>query len=67
MSQTAGRSPKMLKPQTKMMQPIAMNEDSVSVFPRKPMAMLECGHHCEVARSPMTLPKIDSTTDHPIQ
>ena len=50
-----------------MMQPIAMNDDSVSVLPRKPIERPEFGHHWEVARSPMILPKIDSTTDQPIQ
>ena len=50
-----------------MMQPIAMNDDSVSVLPRKPIDSPEVGHHWEVARSPMILPKIDSTTDQPIQ
>ena len=28
---------------------------------------VECGHHCDWARSPMILPKIESTTDQPIQ
>ena len=41
--------------------------DSVNVLPAKPIDSPELGHHCEVARSPMILPKIDSTTDHPIQ
>ena len=57
----------MLNSQTKMMQPIAMNDDNVSVLPAKPIESPELGHHCEVARSPMISPKIDSTTDQPIQ
>ena len=28
---------------------------------------VEFGHHCACARSPITLPKIESTTDQPIQ
>ncbi len=67
MSHTAGRIPKMLNAHTKMMQPMAMKDDSVSVLPRKPIDSPEVGHHWEVARSPMILPKIDSTTDQPIQ
>ena len=66
-NQTASRRPKMLNSQTKMMQPIAMNDDSVRVLPAKAIDRPEFGHHCEVARSPMILPKIDSTTDQPIQ
>ena len=57
----------MLNTQTKMIRPIAMNDESVIVLPAKLIASPELGHHCEVARSPMILPKIDSTTDQPIQ
>ena len=67
MNHTASRRPKMLNTHTKMMQPIAMNDDNESVLPTKPTERSELGHHCEVARSPMILPKIDSTTDQPIQ
>src|ERR1700721_2657216 len=64
---TASRRPKMLNTQTKMIRPIAMTDDSLRGLPAKENETPQLGHHCEVARSPMILPKIDNTTDQPIQ
>ncbi len=64
---TASRRPKMLNAHTAMIVPIAMKCGRPRWLEKIVTVHVEFGHHCAVARSPMILPKIDSTTDQPIQ
>ena len=50
-----------------MMQPIAMKCGSPSCTGPSEIVHVEPENHLAVIRSPMILPKIDSTTDQPIQ
>ena len=57
----------MLNIHTTRIVPIAMKWGRPRWFEKIVTVHVEWGHHCAWARSPMILPKIESTTDHPIQ
>src|SRR5262244_1262171 len=59
--------PKMLSSQTRTMQPIAMKCESPRWTDPSNTDQVAVGNHCAWIRSPITLPKIDRTTDQPIQ
>ena len=62
-----GRMPKMLNAHTAMITPIAMKFDRLRWTMPSYTVNVVCGNQRAWIRSPMMLPKIDSTTDHPIQ
>jgi hypothetical protein len=49
------------------MQPMAMKCGSPRWLLKMCTVHVDFGHHCPAARSPTILPKIESTTDQPIQ
>src|SRR5215469_2177832 len=66
-NQTAGRMPKTLSNQTAMMQPIAMKCAGPRCTAPSKSDQVEPGNHFATIRSPIVLPKMDRTTDQPIQ
>src|SRR6266581_1141967 len=65
--QTAGRMPKRFSSQTMTMQPMAMKCDRPRCTTPSNTDQVAPGNHLAWMRSPMILPKIDRTTDQPIQ
>ena len=57
----------MLSSQTMTMHPMAMKWDRPRCTVPSKTDQVAPGNHCAWIRSPMTLPKIDRTTDQPIQ
>src|SRR5438128_2066682 len=64
---TAGRMPKTFRAQTTTMQAIAMTWGRPTCTTPSNTDQVLFGNHCAWTRSPISTPKIDSTTDQPIQ